>query len=234
VTVSVAAADGAGEAVLRVRDTGVGIEAEVLPRLFEPFNQADRSLDRSRGGLGLGLALVKGLVELHGGEVEAASPGVGRGAEFTVRLPVLDAAAPMAEGPHLSRKESAHPEAIRLLIIEDNQDAADTLREVLELCGYTVAVAYSGPEGVRLARQCRPEAVLCDLGLPGMSGYEVAAQLRQDPELARVRLIAVSGYGQEEDQRRAREAGFDRHLTKPVEFDALWQLLKEPAGAAPD
>jgi PAS domain S-box-containing protein len=241
-------------AVIRVRDTGIGIEPELLPHLFNSFTQADRSLERTRGGLGLGLALVKGLVELHGGEVKAASDGLGRGAEFTVRLPILDfgfrildssdevkdtgAAEPPAHtanpkskrpdpgtGPAL-RAPARNPKSIRLLIIEDNRDAADSLRELLELCGCEVAVAYSGPEGVRLARQLRPEAVLCDLGLPGMSGYEVAAQLRQDPDMARMRLIAVSGYGQGEDRRRARQAGFDLHLTKPVDPAALQQLLE--------
>jgi PAS domain S-box-containing protein len=227
-------------AVITIRDTGVGIEPELLPHLFDTFTQADRSLERTRGGLGLGLALVKGLVELHGGEVEAASPGIGRGAEFTVRLPTLDPGSRISDSepsdnPNAQRaREIQDPKSMRLLIIEDNRDAADSLRELLELSGCTVEVAYSGPEGVRLARQRRPEAVLCDLGLPGMSGYEVAAQLRQNPELAGVRLIALSGYGQEEDQRRAREAGFDRQLTKPVEFAELQRLLELPAATARD
>jgi PAS domain S-box-containing protein len=213
------------EAVITVRDTGIGIEPEMLPWLFETFTQADRSLARSRGGLGLGLALVKGLVELHGGQVRAASAGAGQGAVFTVTLPMSalpeSAPAPIAPaGPVRAR---------RVLIIEDHGDAAHSMRDLLEAFGHTVRVACTGPEGVAAAREFAPEVVLCDLGLPGMSGFEVAAQLRQAPEFARTRLIALSGYGQDEDRRRAREAGFDRHLTKPVEIGTLQPLLDEPS-----
>jgi CheY-like chemotaxis protein len=214
---------GVRSAGLVVRDTGIGIASDMLPRVFETFTQADRSLDRSQGGLGLGLALVKGLVELHGGQVQAHSEGVGRGAEFTVRLPL--AAPPAAsEVRELSAPAATGP--IRVLIVEDNRDAAETLRDLLELSGCTVAVAYSGPEALEMARGFHPEVVLCDLGLPGMNGYEVAAALRQDPAAATARLIAVTGYGQEEDRRRSHDAGFDIHLTKPIDPDELQRLLE--------
>jgi PAS domain S-box-containing protein len=209
-------------AVLSVSDTGIGIEPEMLPRVFETFTQADRSLDRSRGGLGLGLALVKGLVELHGGDVRATSRGPGWGAELSVRLPI--AAAP-AVAREVANPASAPLGPSRILIVEDNLDAAESLRDLLELCDCTVEAVYTGPTGLEAARQFRPEVVLCDLGLPGMDGYQVAAALRRDPDMAGARLIAISGYGQEEDQRRAREAGFELHLIKPVDFAELRRVL---------
>jgi PAS domain S-box-containing protein len=211
-------------AITTVRDTGIGIEPEMLPRVFETFAQADRSLDRSRGGLGLGLALVKGLVELHGGDVSGASQGAGRGSEFTFRLPI--APAPAASETRGASVVTAGAPGVRILIVEDNRDAAESLRDLLELQGCTVALAYSGPAAVAVARQFQPEVVLCDIGLPGMDGHQVAAALRSDPALARVHLIALSGYGQEEDRRRSLEMGFDQHLTKPVEFDELCRLLQ--------
>ena len=227
VTVRLAVDADPRRAVLTVTDRGIGIGPDLFPRLFDPFAQADRSLDRSRGGLGLGLSLVKGLVELHGGEVAAESGGPGRGAAFTVRLPVTDgppapAGAPAAPGP-----PAAGP--LRILVVEDNRDAADSLRMLLELSGCEVRVAYSGPDGVRLAREWRPEVVLCDIGLPGLDGYAVAGELRHDPATAGARLIAVTGYGQEDDRQRARQAGFDYHLTKPVDPAVLEPLLVRPA-----
>ncbi|MCC2668555.1 MAG: Chemotaxis protein methyltransferase CheR [Armatimonadetes bacterium] len=209
---------------LRVRDTGTGIDSELLPRIFESFTQSDRSLARSRGGLGLGLAIVKGLIELHGGTVTAASEGASHGAEIEVRLPLLQqAAAPPPAAP----PPSAVPVGLRILVVEDNRDAAETLAEILELDGHKVEVAFSGPAGVEAARRLRPDVVLCDIGLPGMDGYQVAASLRADPALAGMRLIAVTGYGQDEDRRRTREAGFDAHLTKPVEIPALQRVLEQ-------
>jgi PAS domain S-box-containing protein len=210
-------------AVITVRDTGIGIEPEMLPHVFETFAQADRSLDRSRGGLGLGLALVKGLVELHGGEVSAVSQGAGRGSEFTFRLPITPAPA-ASETRGAPVVTAGAP--VRILIVEDNRDAAESLRDLLELQGCTVALAHSGPAAVAVARQFQPEVVLCDIGLPGMDGHQVAAALRSDPALARAHLIALSGYGQEEDRRRSLEMGFDQHLTKPIEFDELCRLLQ--------
>jgi PAS domain S-box-containing protein len=215
------------DAVLTVRDTGIGMEPEILARLFEPFSQADGSLDRSRGGLGLGLALVKGLVELHGGEVSAASPGVGQGSTFMVRLPL--------EPPGAVRDRAGSPgtgRALRILVVEDNRDAADSLGMMLELAGHTVEIAYTGREGLEAARSFSPEVALCDIGLPGgMDGYDLARALRQDDGLSGIHLIAISGYGQEEDQRRARAAGFDRHLTKPVDPAFLLRALETLAGA---
>jgi PAS domain S-box-containing protein len=211
-------------ATVTVRDTGIGIDPELLPHLFEAFIQADRSLDRSRGGLGLGLALVRGLVQLHGGEVSAASEGLGHGATFTFWVPLLREAA-----THVPEKAPARSPARRgrrVLIIEDNHDTAETLRTLLELAGHEVAVAYAGPAGVETARQVQPEVVLSDLGLPGMDGFAVARALRHDPATAGARLIAVTGYGQEEDQRRARDAGFDQHLVKPVDPAELLRVVE--------
>jgi CheY-like chemotaxis protein/two-component sensor histidine kinase len=216
------ARDGA-EAVAAVRDSGIGFSPELEPRLFETFAQADSSLARSKGGLGLGLALVKGLVELHGGSVAAASDGPGRGAEFSFRLPVdrePRAAAPPDDGAPAPLR--------RVLLVEDNADAAASLRMVLELAGHEVAVAATGHEGVEEARRLRPEVVLCDLGLPGMSGFEVARALRADPATAAALLVAVSGYGRDEDQTQAQEAGFDAALVKPVEPAELARLLAHP------
>ncbi len=229
VAVRVAPDAAAGVVAVSVCDTGMGIEPAILERLFEPFSQADRSLDRSRGGLGLGLALVRGLVRLHGGEVCASSAGLGRGAEFTFTLPMTSG--PAAEKP---AEVGARPAAgLRILIVEDNQDSADSLRMVLELAGgHTVAVAHSGTEGVGLARTFRPDVILCDLGLPGMSGFEVARALRADPATASARLIAVSGYGSDDDRRQARQAGFDHALVKPVELSALQRLLGQANGAS--
>ncbi len=221
--------DQGRHAELVVRDTGIGMEPWMVERLFEAFSQADRSLDRSQGGLGLGLALVKGLIDLHGGEVHASSAGLGRGAEFVLRLPV--------EPPEEEKdmEEPGIPVAgggsRRILVIEDNQDAAESMRLLLELVGHTVAVAFDGPQGLAAAQRFQPEVVLCDIGLPGsMDGYAVARTLRSDGVPGPMTLIALTGYGQEEDQLKAREAGFDIHLTKPVDPAALQKLLAELPG----
>jgi PAS domain S-box-containing protein len=208
-------------AVIRVRDTGIGIEPELLRRLFEPFSQADSSLDRSQGGLGLGLALVKGFAELHGGTVEARSEGLGRGAEFALSLPLDENAT--GERHHSSRPPPA--DSRRVLIIEDNVDAADSLRDLLELGAHTVRVAYDGPSGIEMARTFRPEVVLCDIGLPGMDGYSVARTLRADPELGSAWLVALTGYALPEDLTRAEEAGFRDHLAKPPDLEKLGRIL---------
>jgi PAS domain S-box-containing protein len=209
-------------AALSVRDSGIGIDAKVLARIFEPFVQAPQTLDRSTGGLGLGLATVKGLVELHGGTVEAASDGPGRGAAFTVRIPLAPApaarAAPCPAAPGRQR---------RVLVIDDNEDAATSLRDVLELSGHEVRVALDGASGLAAARELRPEIVICDIGLPGMDGYAVARALREDPELRAVWLVALSGYAGAEDVLRALEAGFDRHLAKPTTVTALEAIVAE-------
>jgi two-component system CheB/CheR fusion protein len=218
--VSLAVDETAGRAVIRVADTGVGISPELLARLFQPFAQADESMDRSKGGLGLGLALVKGLVELHGGEISVHSQGLGKGTEFVVRLPldgVLDVKTPT---PVDSSRRIR-----RVLIIEDQADAAQSLREALELCGHEVQVTDNGPAGLSRAREFRPEVVLCDIGLPGMDGYQVARVFRADESLKDIFLVALSGYALPEDLQRAAEAGFDRHLAKPPRLDQLEELL---------
>jgi len=215
----------AGFGRLSVEDTGIGMTPEVIARLFQPFEQGPQSSARTRGGFGMGLALVKGLVELHEGEVRAWSEGPGRGSRFGVRLPLVEAPAVRAE-PARPVPTSG---GLRVLVIEDNQDTAESLRAVLELGGLSVQVACDGPSGVAAARAQRPQVVLCDIGLPGaMDGYEVAKAIRAEPSLREVRLIALTGYGQREDRSRAERAGFDSHLTKPADPGALLGLVARP------
>jgi two-component system CheB/CheR fusion protein len=215
-----------GQALVTIVDTGMGMEREMLELLFEPFNQADSGIDRSRGGLGLGLALVRRLVEMHGGTVQAHSKGVNMGTRIDIRLP-LEEQRDAATGPAAG---TAPAGPLRCLVIEDNLDAAESMGLLLELSGHQVEIAHDGFKGIEAARRFRPQVVLCDIGLPGgLDGYEVARRMREDPDLAGVKLIALTGYGQEEDQRRAREAGFDVHLTKPAEPAVLERLLAELA-----
>lgn len=221
-TVSVDVDAASARAILAVRDTGSGIAPQLLPRLFEAFSQADTTLDRSKGGLGLGLSLVKGLVEMHGGTVSAASEGVGKGALFTIHLPLETTGAETIADRHSHGAGSLR----RILIIEDNVDAADSLREALELGGHIVVVAYDGPGGIEKARALRPDVVLCDIGLPGMDGHAVARAMRADQELSRVMLVALTGYAGPEDVAKAREAGFDAHLAKPPNMEALERVLR--------
>jgi PAS domain S-box-containing protein len=221
-TVSVESRGGA-QAAVRICDNGVGIGADILPHLFEPFTQADRTLDRSKGGLGLGLALVKGLVEMHDGRVSARSEGPGRGAEFEVVLPTV-AASELAE-PRSLTEQATQPR--RVLVIEDNRDAADSLCEVLDLLNHSATVAYSGDEGLKKVRAHRPDVVLCDIGLPGMDGHEVARAIRADASLSATTLVALTGYAAPEDLARSQEAGFDFHLAKPPSIEAIERVLAE-------
>ena len=224
IKVSISASDGMVAFV--VRDTGRGIPPERLPYVFDMFTQFHASIDRSAGGLGIGLALVKSLVELHGGTVSATSEGLGYGSEFTVRLPrALEETQRSAAAATDSRSPTARPSTGRdILIIEDNGDARDMLRTVLEMEGHRVTAAEDGLTGVDLAISTQPEIALVDIGLPGIDGYEVARRLRQHLG-DEVMLVALTGYGQPEDRRQARAAGFDAHLTKPIDQDALAEVL---------
>ncbi len=224
--VTVVADAAAGVARIGVEDDGVGLSAEMLTSLFQPFMQADETLDRSEGGLGLGLALVKGLVELHGGTITGQSDGPGTGARFEVALPIC--APPAEQAPRCAA--DARPRR-RVMVVDDNQDAAQSLRELLELQGHqVVAVAHDGADALEEARRSGPEVVLCDIGLPGMDGYQLARAFRADPALRAIRLVALSGYAQPEDLRCAAEAGFDAHLAKPADLERLEQLLAPGGG----
>ncbi|WP_141618313.1 response regulator [Myxococcus sp. AB036A] len=213
---------GSAQAVVRVKDSGIGIPPEVLPHIFELFAQADTSLERSRGGLGIGLTLVRKLIQLHGGEVTARSNGPGHGSEFVVKLPLdptMDASAPARDAVDLRRGR-------RVLVVEDNSDARQAMRDLLELWGHQVAVAPDGLQGVALAAAQPPELALVDIGLPGLDGYRVAQTLRAQVGND-IRLVAMTGYGSPEGRDQALRAGFDRHLVKPVKPDELNRILSE-------
>ncbi|AKI99265.1 signal transduction histidine kinase [Archangium gephyra] len=215
--------DGSASARVRVKDTGIGIRPEILPSVFELFSQADESLERTRGGLGIGLTLVHNLVEMHGGRVEAHSDGPGRGSEFVVWLPLQPQAVD-------AEQEVVLPELVKrrrhILLVEDNTDARQALQDLLETWGHRVEVAADGLRGLELAVQRTPEVALVDIGLPGLDGYRMAEELRA--KIGRgIRLVALTGYGGTDDHTRAREAGFDLHLVKPVKPDDLSRLLSE-------
>ena len=220
------------QAVVRVRDNGIGIAAEQLPRLFEMFVQVDTSLERSRHGLGIGLTLVKTLVEMHGGTVEVHSDGLGLGSEFAIRLPVL------VETPKpLSRATVGEPMPAvrrRILIVDDNEDGAESLAMLLQLKGHETHKAHDGIEAIEAAERFRPDAVLLDIGLPRLNGYEVCRRIRKEPWGKDMVLVALTGWGQEEDRHRSREAGFDTHMVKPVDHDVLMKLLTSPSGNRPE
>jgi PAS domain S-box-containing protein len=213
--------------VLRVLDTGIGLSAEILPRVFDLFVQERQALDRAQGGLGLGLAIVRVLVELHGGTVEARSEGHGRGSEFIVRLPAAAAAdRPAAlDAPGVEREIAARPDALRILIVDDNADAAELLATSVQLMGHVAGVANDGPTALQIAAGFHPDVALLDIGLPVMDGYELARHLRELPGLEALRLIAVTGYSQEADRRHAAAAGFEHHLVKPIQLEQLQGLL---------
>lgn len=215
------------QAVIQIQDTGAGMEPLLIHHLFEPFVQAAQTIDRSRGGLGLGLALVKGLVDLHGGTVGAESEGPGKGSIFTVRLPLATEAKPELSGqggPGSARRQ------LRILVIEDNVDAAQSLKEVLQLDDHLVDLAFDGNQGIAKGRQDVPDLVLCDIGLPGVDGYGVAKALRADPRLARTTLVALSGYALQDDVERSNDVGFDHHMSKPPDMAVLEKILAEAAG----
>jgi signal transduction histidine kinase len=218
-----------GEAVIAVRDSGQGIDPSVLPYIFDLFTQAERTPDRSQGGLGIGLALVKNLVALHGGRVAARSEGADKGSEFVIRLPLLSRAAPQEPAPPSVPAEAG---AVRVLVVDDNADAAQMLATLLEAHGHVVSVEYDGTGGLARALRERPEVMLLDIGLPDMDGHELARRLRASPDTADAMLIALTGYGQVEDRERARQAGFDRHLVKPADLSELLRILASVRGPA--
>jgi len=221
------AGDASGEVVLRVADEGIGIPAEMLPRIFDAFVQADHSLERSRGGLGIGLTLVKRIVELHGGRVVALSAGPGRGSEFVVRLPL--ATSPTEAPAQAPAQVPARVARRRVLVVDDNRDSAETLTLLVRRMGHEVATAYDGLDAVERAASFQPEIVLLDIGLPRLNGYDAARRIRERVPRGAITLIAVTGWGQDQDRRRSKEAGFDFHVVKPVDPDDLETLLADVA-----
>jgi signal transduction histidine kinase len=223
-TLAVRVRAGDGEAVLEVADTGMGIAPSLLPRIFDLFTQGERTIDRAQGGLGLGLALVRRLTELHGGTVRAESPGVGEGATFVVNLPRVEA--PKEDPPPAGVADAGKEgKPLRILVVEDNDDGRETLAMMLRLNGHQVHEADSGPGGVASMQSVHPQVAIVDIGLPGFDGYEVARRTRASADTREVRLVALTGYGQEEDRRNARAAGFDWFLVKPADMGALSEIL---------
>jgi CheY-like chemotaxis protein len=227
--ITVTARDEDGDVVLRVVDTGIGIAADVLPRVFDLFVQERQAIDRSQGGLGLGLTIVRNLVESHGGRVSAHSDGPGRGSEFVVRLPKATMPAALAAHPASTvgsgRSVAPAPDATRILVVDDNVDGAEMLASALRAKGYDTRVAHDAPTALRVAADFRPEVAFLDIGLPVMDGYELAARLRGAADASNTRLIALTGYGQESDREKTRAAGFEHHLVKPVNLEAIDALL---------
>jgi signal transduction histidine kinase len=210
------------EAVLRVRDNGIGIARDALPRIFDLFSQADRSLDRSQGGLGVGLALVKSLVTMHRGQVEAQSI-LGSGSEFIVKFPIVEPSSIAETSPF--PPATIPPHGLKVLVVDDNADAAKGVAMLLRVSGYDVRTAHDGTSALQMALEYSPRVVLLDIGLPGVDGYEVAKWIRQEQTLKDIVLIALTGYGQESDRQRTRDAGFNYHLVKPADFAKIQQIL---------
>jgi CheY-like chemotaxis protein/two-component sensor histidine kinase len=213
------------QAVITVADNGLGISQDMLPRVFELFAQVDHTLNRAQGGLGIGLSLVKTLVRLHGGNITAHSDGLGQGSVFTVRLPVAQPKPQVQATPAPAPLRKSTALARRVLVVDDNVDSAQSLAELLSLQGHTVYTAHAGKQACLQARSVVPEIVFLDLGLPDMSGVEVAKILRQDPKFDATVLVALTGWGSEEDKRRTKQAGFDHHLVKPIQPDSVTSLL---------
>ena len=222
------------EVVVSVRDTGIGISAAILPQVFQMFIQADRDHKRSQGGLGIGLALAKRLIEMHGGRIEAKSAGEGLGSEFMIRLPLAPKQLPVSDGAASARQDERRSHCSRILIVDDNQDAASSLGLLLSMLGNDVQTAHDGVSALEAMDSFHPSVVLLDLGMPGMSGFEVARRVRELPQCQNTVIIALTGWGQEEDRRRTREAGIDHHLVKPVDVNALELLLAEVQGRKVD
>jgi signal transduction histidine kinase len=238
--ISLSAEQAGREVLIRVRDNGIGIAAELLPHVFDMFTQADQTLSRSRGGLGIGLTLVRSLVEMHNGRVGVHSDGPDRGSEFTVRLPLP--AQPDAAQPDAAQPDAADPATNdpgiplprrRILVVDDNRSHATSLGVLLRTMGHQVDEAYDGVTALELARRHRPDVILLDIGLPVMDGYEVARRCREQKDLEQTMLVAMTGYGKEEDRRRSQEAGFNVHLVKPVNLEDLRMLLNQPDLSAP-
>lgn len=217
------------QAVIRVNDSGIGIPREMLPRVFDLFAQVDRSLERSQGGLGIGLALVRKLVEMHGGNVVADSEGHDRGCTFTVRLPLIHAPADQAEAASTLSQGMAND--VRVLVVDDNVDSAQSMSQLLTMLGYHTRTAHDGLEAVRVANAYHPQAVILDIGLPKLSGLDAARRIREQTWGQGALLIALSGWGQDEDRQKTHDAGFDHHFVKPVDVDALMHVLAEAQGA---
>jgi signal transduction histidine kinase len=218
------------ECVFRVRDNGIGIPREMLAKVFDLFTQVERSLDRSRGGLGVGLTLARRLIEMHGGRIEVASDGPGQGSEFTVRLPAVSPTVPKDAAPEASRTPapSVAPRVpLRILIVDDNVDAADSVAWLMRQQAHEVRTAHDGRSALEMANDFRPQVIVLDLGLPELDGYEVSRRLRATPDTREALIIAVSGYGQDEDRRRSTQAGFDYHFIKPVNFETLLGVIRE-------
>jgi CheY-like chemotaxis protein/nitrogen-specific signal transduction histidine kinase len=213
------------DAVVSVRDTGVGIPAHMLPKVFEIFTQGERSLERAQGGLGVGLSLVKGLVEMHGGGVEARSGGIGKGSEFVVRLPVVHSKGGQQRDDEADQTPAAPMVRRRILVADDNRDSADSLALLLKIMGNETQTAHDGLEVLEVAASFRPEVILLDIGMPKLNGYETARRIREQPWAKNVLLVAQTGWGQDDDKRLSKESGFDVHMVKPVEPAALQKLL---------
>jgi CheY-like chemotaxis protein len=214
------------DVLVSVKDDGIGITAEMLPRIFEMFSQATPALERSQSGLGIGLSLAKGLVELHGGSIEARSDGPGRGSEFVVRLPVVIEKR-VHEAAQSDDSEPACVAKYRILIVDDLEDSADSLAMLLRMSGHEVHTAYDGEEAVTAAEKLRPEVVLLDIGMPKLNGYDACRRIREKPWGKSILLIAVTGWGQEDDRRRTVESGFNHHLVKPVNPRDLMKVLAQ-------
>jgi CheY-like chemotaxis protein len=210
---------------VKIMDTGIGIPSNMLQEIFEMFSQVDNSMERRHGGLGIGLTLVKSIVEMHGGTVAGHSKGLGKGSEFTVQLPLLPAET--HTGEVLSQQSAAQGDAYNILVVDDNEASAKTLGWMLEMFGHRVRLAKSGTDALTAAKDFEPRIVFLDLGMPGLNGYEVCKQMRTEPALSNAVIVAQTGWGQAEHLRRSKEAGFAHHLVKPIDIELLKNLLAQ-------